>query len=186
MGSPLRSVCSANDIKRWAMGSPKKVTICPSGSNRTILGFVAVTKSDCLASLWISITEKTTFIHHQLRDDYTTFSCAWVRHRLMRDCLENGPKALQCGGSPPLCSASKRCQGTALQGASRTAPEQWFFMRLGALPAHGGLLPKQTKRSSGTASGTAEGIAGRMPVQRPAGTWHGLPARDFSCATPNA
>ena len=80
--------------ERWR--SPKKVTICPSGSDGTILGFVAVTGSDCLASLWISITEKTTLVHRQLHDDYTTFSCAWVRHRRMRDCLEN--RTPECRG----------------------------------------------------------------------------------------
>ncbi len=35
-------------------------------------------------------------------------------------CLEIQPKAMECGGRPPLCDASKRCLGTALQGVSRT------------------------------------------------------------------
>jgi hypothetical protein len=74
---------------RAAMEVTEKVTICPSGSNGTILGFVAVTRSDCSASLGISITEKTTFVHRELHDDYTTFSCAWVRPWRMRDCSEN-------------------------------------------------------------------------------------------------
>src|SRR3974377_243441 len=41
------------------------------------------------------------------------------------DCVSKmRPKALECGGKTPLCRASKRCHGTALQGAPRTNVEK--------------------------------------------------------------
>jgi len=52
------------------------------------------------------------------------------------------PKALECGGKTPLYRASKRCHGTALQGASRTKVETLSFHALGRSSAHGRLSQK--------------------------------------------
>ncbi len=75
--SDLCVIRMTSSDERW--GHRKKVTICPSGPNGTNLGFVAVTRSDCPASLRICITEKTTFIHCQrnlIKRHFHALGCA--------------------------------------------------------------------------------------------------------------